>query len=57
MVWHCQAGTGAWCDIVTWGDIGDMIKPWFPGLGVVDVRVASMWHGVAWCAHSAWCDM
>ena len=33
-------GTGAWCDIVTWGDIGDMIKPWFPGLGVVDVRVA-----------------
>ena len=40
MVWHCQAGTGAWCDIVTWGDIGDMIKPWFLGLGVVDVRVA-----------------
>ena len=30
-MWHCQAGTGAWCD---------MIKPWFPGLGVVDVRVA-----------------
>ena len=25
---------------VTCGDIGDMIKPWFPGLGVVDVRVA-----------------
>ena len=25
---------------VTWGDIGDMIKPWFPGLGVFDVRVA-----------------
>ena len=30
-------GTGTWCDIVTWGD---MIKPWFPGLGVFDVRVA-----------------
>ena len=42
---------------MTWGDIGDMIKLWFPGLGVVDVRVACCdigKRGIAVCHLSSW---
>ena len=51
MVWHCQAGTGAWCDIVTWGDIGDMIKPWFPG-HVTNVTMSHHAPVPAWQCHT-----
>ena len=34
MMWCSHAATDAWYDIVTYGDIGDMNKPWFHGLSV-----------------------